>query len=180
LNLSYIKNNVKDLPMTLIETGNASGQGLSGTRVQIITNNQPIGTFYGRKFEGLDANGLSIYKKDAKGNDALEYLGTALPDYTYSFNTKVQFMNFDLSMFWYGVQGNKVYNNTANALFVKGSLNSGANVTKEVVNSSESISNSTTFSSRFIEHGSFLRLSNLTLGYTFKGKTINWLDNARM
>jgi iron complex outermembrane receptor protein len=180
VNFSYIKNDVKDLPVTLIETGNASGQGLSGTRVQIITNNQPIGTFYGRVYEGLDANGISIYKKDAKGNDAMEYLGSALPDYTYSFNTRVQYRNFDFSMFWYGVQGNKVYNNTANALFVKGSLNSGANVTKTVANSSESPSNGNTFSSRFVEDGSFLRLSNMTLGYNFKVKSINWLDNARI
>lgn len=179
LNFSYIKNEVKDLPITLIETGNASGQGLTGTRVQIITNNQPIGTFYGRVFQGFDANGLSIYKKDNNGAEVLEYLGSALPDYTYSFNTKFQFKSFDLSMFWYGMQGNKVYNNTANALFVKGSLNSGANVTEAVRNSSESVSNSNAFSSRFIEDGSFLRLSNVTLGYTLKSKAIPWLDMAR-
>jgi TonB-dependent starch-binding outer membrane protein SusC len=132
LNFSYIKNEVKDLPITLIETGNASGQGLSGTRVQIITNNQPIGTFYGRVFQGFDSNGLSVYKKDANGQEVLEYLGSALPDYTYSFSSRFQYGNLDLSMFWYGMQGNKVYNNAANALFVKGSLNSGSNVTREV------------------------------------------------
>lgn len=179
-NISYIKNNVKDLPVTLIETGNASGQGLTGTRVQIITNDKPIGTFYGRVFQGFDSNGISIYKKDAKGQEVLEDLGSALPDYTYSFNTKVQYKNFDFSMFWYGQQGNKVYNNTANALFVKGSLNSGANVTKSVLESKESVSNSNAFSSRFIEDGSFLRLSNLTLGYTIRTKSIKWLDMARV
>jgi iron complex outermembrane receptor protein len=179
LNFSYIKNVVRDLPVTLIETGNASGQGLTGTRVQIITNDQPIGTFYGRVFEGFDANGLSVYKKDAKGNELLEYLGSALPDYTFSFNTRLQFRNLDFSMFWYGMQGNKVYNNTANALFVKGSLNSGSNVTKAVRNSNESVSNSNAFSSRFIEDGSFLRLSNVTLGYTFRNKKISWLNMVR-
>lgn len=179
LNFAYIKNEVQDLPITLIETGNASGQGLSGTRVQIITNNQPIGTFYGRVFQGFDANGLSTYKTDNSGKEVLEYLGSALPDYTYSFNTKLAYKNIDLSMFWYGMQGNKIYNNTANALFVKGSLNSGSNVTEAVRNSSESVSNSNAFSSRFIEDGSFLRLSNVTLGYTFRSKAIPWLDMAR-
>jgi iron complex outermembrane receptor protein len=179
-NVSYIKNNVIDLPVTMIETGNASGQGLSGTRVQIITNDNPIGTFYGRVFEGFDASGISIYKKDADGADALETLGSALPNFTFSFNTKLTFKAFDFSMFWYGVSGNKVYNNTANALFVKGSLNSGANVTEDVLNSAEGIANSNAFSSRFVEDGSFLRLANLTLGYTLNTKAVNWIKSARI
>lgn len=180
LNFSYIRNNVVDLPVTLIETGNASGQGISNTRVQVITNDEPIGTFYGRVFQGFDANGMSVYKTDNEGNEVLEPLGSALPDYTYSFNSKVTFRNFDLSMFWYGVNGNKVYNNTRNALFVKGSLNSGSNVTYDVSNSEESISNSNAFSSRFVEDGSFLRLSNVTLGYTLNTASMKWIQSARL
>lgn len=179
INYSFIHNEVQDLPVTLIETGNASGQGLTGTRVQVITNDQPIGTFYGRVFEGFDDDGMSIYKTDDNGVDVLESLGSALPKHTFSLNSRATFRNFDLSMFWYGMQGNKVYNNTANAIFVKGSLNSGANVTSAVLNSVESPSNSNAFSSRFVEDGSFFRLSNLTLGYTFE-PGITWLNSARV
>lgn len=180
INFAAIKNEVKDLPVKLIETGNASGQGLSGTRVQIITNGQPVGTFYGMVYEGLDANGISKYKLDADGNAVKENLGSALPDFTYSLSSKVQFKAFDLSMFWYGSQGNKVYNNAANALFLKGPLDKGSNVTQAVFDSKESPANSNAFSSRFIEDGSFLRLSNLTLGYTFNTQKIAWLGKARV
>ncbi len=180
LNISYIDNNVKDLPVTLIETGNASGQGLSDTRVQIITNDQPIGTFYGRVFQGFDSDGLSIYQTDLDGDEIFDYLGSALPDYTYNFTSKLKYKEFDFSMLWYGSRGNKVYNNTANALFVKASLNSGSNVTKKVLDSEESASNSNAFSSRFVEDGSFLRLANVTLGYTFNTKAISWLSKARV
>ena len=83
-------------------------------------------------------------------------------------------------MFWYGSEGNKVYNNTANALFVKGTLNNGSNVTRDVFKSNESPSNSNAFSSRFVEDGSFLRLSNITLGYTINTNAINWLGRARV
>lgn len=179
-NLAYIKNEVKDLPVKLIETGNASGQGLSGTRVQIITNGQPVGTFYGMVYQGLDANGLSIYKKDAEGNAVKENLGSALPDYTFSITNRIELKAFDFNMFWYGSAGNKVYNNTANTLFLKGPLSKGYNVTKEVFESNESPENSNAFSSRFIEDASFLRLSNITLGYTFKTSAINWLNRARI
>jgi iron complex outermembrane receptor protein len=83
-------------------------------------------------------------------------------------------------MFWYGVAGNKVYNNTANALFVKGSLNSGANVTVDVLNSDEGIANSNAFSSRFVEDGSFLRLANVTFGYTINTQSVKWIKKARI
>ncbi|KAF0237935.1 MAG: TonB-linked outer membrane protein SusC/RagA [Prolixibacteraceae bacterium] len=180
VNFAYIKNEVKDLPVKLIETGNASGQGLSGTRVQIITNGQPVGTFYGMVYEGLDAKGLSIYKKDEKGVEVKEYLGSALPDFTYSFSTNLRYKAFDISMFWYGSEGNMVYNNTANALFLKGPLDKGNNVTKAVLESKESPDNSNAFSSRFIEDASFLRLSNVTMGYTFDTKSVAWLGEARV
>ena len=179
-NLSKVKNEVQDLPVKLIETGNASGQGLTGTRVQVITNGEPIGTFYGRVFQGFDENGISQYKQDDEGNDALEPLGSALPDFTYSFNTSFTYKGFDLSMFWYGSEGNKVYNNTANAIFVKGTLERGSNVTESVYKSDESPANSNAFSSRFVEDGSFLRFSNLTLGYTFDTRGVNWLSKARV
>jgi iron complex outermembrane receptor protein len=180
VNFATIKNEVKNLPVKLIETGNASGQGLSGTRVQIITNGQPIGTFYGLVYQGLDASGMSIYKKDASGAQVKEYLGSALPKFTYSFNTRVDFKKLDFSMFWYGTQGNKVYNNAANALFVKGPLDNGSNVTQAVFNSKESPANANAFSSRFVEDASYLRLSNVTIGYTIRSKEIKWLSSARV
>jgi len=179
INFATIKNEVKNLPVKLIETGNASGQGLTGTRVQIITNGEPIGTFYGLVYQGLDANGISIYKKDAAGVQVKESLGTALPRFTYSFNSTIGFNRFDFSMFWYGTQGNKVYNNAANALFVKGPLDNGSNVTTTVFKSNESPTNANAFSSRFIEDASYLRLSNLTIGYSIKAMKIKWLSIAR-
>lgn len=180
LNVAKINNTVKNLPVKSILTGSASGQGLTGTQVQIITNDQPIGTFYGMVFEGFDASGKSIYKKDAEGNEVKEYLGSALPELTYSLSTNLRFKSFDFSMFWYGTQGNKVYNNTANSLFVKGTLDKSSNVRADILTSIEDPSNSNAFSSRFIEDGSFLRLSNLTLGYTFNTKSIKWMNKLRI
>ncbi len=178
-NISKISNNVKGLK-TPILTGAAAGQGLSGTFVQLIANNQPIGSFYGMVFEGFDSNGISQYKKDANGNVVKEFLGSALPDITYSLSSSLKYKGFDASMFWYGSEGNKVYNNTANALFVKGTLDKSSNVRSDIATSTESASNSNAFSSRFIEDGSFLRLANVTVGYTFNTKSIKWLEKLRV
>ena len=179
VNVAKTVNEVSGLPTSIL-TANAAGQGLSGTSVQIITNGQPIGTFYGNVFQGFDASGVSIYKKDASGANVNEYLGSALPDYTFSLSSTLKYKGLDLSMFWYGTQGNKVYNNTANALFVKGTLDKSSNVRTDIMTSVESPGNSNAFSSRFIEDGSFLRLSNVTLGYTFNTKSIKWLSKLRV
>ena len=179
VNVSKVKNNVSGLAATILE-GNAAGQGLSGTTVQYIVNDKPMASFYGMVFDGFDANGISKYKTDKDGKVLdKEYLGSALPDYTFSLSSTLKYKSFDFSMFWYGTQGNKVYNNTANAIFVKGTLDKSSNVRSDILTSSESPANSNAFSSRFIEDGSFLRLSNLTLGYTFNTKSIKWISKLR-
>jgi len=179
INVANMKNNVTGLP-TPIHTGKASGQGLTGTTAQLVSNNQPIGSFYGMVFEGFDTNGISKYKLDANGVPVLEFLGSALPDFTFSLSSNLKFKNLDFSMFWYGSQGNKVYFNTANALFLKGTLDKSSNVRADILTSEESPKNSNAFSSRFIEDGSFIRLSNLTLGYTFNTKPTKWLTKLRV
>jgi iron complex outermembrane receptor protein len=61
-----------------------------------------------------------------------------------------------------------VYNNTANALFIKGNLRSGKNVTKDIAGGAESPNNFAEASTRFLEKGNFLRLANVSLGHNFK------------
>jgi len=179
-NFSTIKNEVVDLPMDLIETGVASGAGLSGTRVQIVKSGYPIGTFWGKQFLGYDADGISIYKKDAEGNDVKEDLGSALPKFTMGLYNTFTYKDFDFSFFINGVFGNKVYNNTANAMFSMASFSKGNNVTEDVITSGESIDNTPEFSSRFIEDGSFVRLSTLTLGYRIPFKESSWVRSLRI
>ncbi len=180
LNFSTIHNEVQNLPVDLIETGVASGAGLSGTRVQIIKSGYPIGTFWGPRFLGYDSNGISIYKKDADGNVIKENLGSALPKFTLSLNNTLTIGKFDFSCFIHGVFGNKVYNNTANALFSMASFSKGNNTTKSVLSSGESASDTPKFSSKFIENGSFVRLSNATLGYRFSFRKNSWVRSLRV
>ncbi|NJO89406.1 MAG: SusC/RagA family TonB-linked outer membrane protein [Chloroflexia bacterium] len=180
LNYSRIKNQVVDLPVDFIQTGTASGAGLSQTRVQVIKSGYPIGTFWGKKFLGFDSNGNSIYKTDANGEEIREDLGTALPDFTFGWNNSFKYRGFDLSFFLNGVYGNKVYNNTFNASLHVPGLSHGNNVTTSIMNSNEGINNTPGYSSRFIEDGSFIRLSHATLGYTLPVSSIDWLKSCRV
>ncbi len=179
-NFTTIHNEVQKLPVDLIETGVASGSGLSGTRVQVIKSGYPIGTFWGKTFLGYDKNGVSIYKKDAAGNAIIGNLGSALPKFTLNFSSYLSYKNFDFSFSFHGVFGNKVYNNTANAQFSIPSLKNNNNVLHSVLNTGESALNTPEFSSRFIEDGSFLRLNNATLGYRFSFKKSSWVRSLRI
>lgn len=150
-----------------------NGQGLSGQYSQLIMVGEPLGTFYGKKFIGLDENGMEMYANDGKP----QIIGCAQPDFTYGLTTNLRYKNWSLSLNFRGSQGNDVYNNTANNFMYLNSL-PGRNVLAAAVNSGISVNQAKTYSSQFIEDGSFFRLDNLTLGYDFKLPCLK-ITNAR-
>jgi TonB-dependent starch-binding outer membrane protein SusC len=144
-------------------TGNINGQGLSGAYAQQIIQGQPLGAYFIRKADGYDSKGLSKY---ADGNDAQLQLGkSGLPTLSGGLTNTFAYKGLDFSFFLNGVAGNYIYNNTTNAFFTQGALASGRNVTANVVGNGESKDNAPEPSTRFLEKGDFLRLSNLSLGY---------------
>jgi iron complex outermembrane receptor protein len=70
-------------------------------------------------------------------------------------------------VFLNGSTGFYVYNNTANALFTKGSLKNGRNVVSREASSPESALNAPEVSTRFLEKGDFVRISNMNVAYRF-------------
>ena len=152
----------------------AQGQGLSGTYAQLITPGQPLGTFYGRRFIGFDANGLEQYANDG----ASEIIGCAQPDLSFGLGSNFSYKNWSLAINLHGTLGNDIYNGTRNNQAYLSNL-PGRNVFKEAITSGVSRSQAKVYSSRFIEDGSFLRLDNLTLGYNFN-TTNTILSNARI
>jgi len=171
-NFTYQKNKVTRSPYTVIPSGSASGSGLTSATINGYINDQPIGTFYLKEFIGFDNNGLSVYR-DTDGDGIISdkdriAAGSALPTYTYNFFGTLSYKEFDLSVNFNGVSGNKIYDNTANANFYKLRLSKGINTTSEAIASpQESVNNAAPVSTRFLKNGSYLRLNNLALGYTF-------------
>lgn len=150
------------------------GQGLSGTYAQLITPGQPLGTFYGKRFIGFDEDGFEQYANDGES----EVIGCAQPDLSFGFASNFSYKNWSLAMNFHGTLGNDIYNGTRNNQAYLSNL-PGRNVFKEAVTSGVNRSQAKVYSSRFIEDGSFLRLDNLTLGYTFN--TANtFLSNAKV
>jgi iron complex outermembrane receptor protein len=159
-NMTLVENTIEGLP-TPINTGSVSGQGLTGAFAQILTNGQPIYSWSMLRFNGFDGNGFARYGEGAQNVIA----GTAVPDMFAGLTNTFTWGNLSLSVFLNTVRGFSVYNNTANALFLKGSLRNGRNVTREVGLGPEHPFNPGSVSTRFLEKGDFVRLSNVNINY---------------
>ena len=164
---------------------------------------EPIGEFRGLVYEGLWQTASGSYKpgdpkyKDQNGDgnitgEDMVDLGSPQPKFTWGWNTTLEYKGFDLSLYVTSVQGNKVWNMThwltiAAGADVKYPVGIEAlnywTPTNTNTNVASLSSTQTTWaqSSQFLEDGSFIRLSNVTLGYTFPQKILHHkLKNARI
>ena len=164
INAASLTNRVQDLELNAIRTGSINGQGLSGAFAQRIVSDRPLFSFFMKEFTGYAADGSAQFANDG----AEDFRGSALPKFTFGLNNSVSFKNLSVSAFLNGATGFYIYNNTATALFSKGSLNSGRNISVDAANTAEGKSNSASVSTQYLEKGDFLRLSNLNLAYSFK------------
>ncbi|MCI1186715.1 TonB-dependent receptor [Hymenobacter sp. DH14] len=125
--------------------------------------------------------------KDANGDGAItysgdrNYYGNPFPTLQYGLNLTAGYKGFDLSVFWQGVTGNDVLNITRTAVDgLNGDTNfrrdltpwtpeNQSNTTPRLVygGGAEAVKNYELASTRWVEDGSYLRLKNVQLGYTF-------------
>ncbi len=186
VNGTYLANKVEGFG-TAINTGGINGQGLTGAFAQRIEDGQPLFAYYLPVWNGLNGEGLSVYEDPVSGGETLiatvssvkQFVGDPLPDFLLGLSTDLTIGNFDVVMNLSGAFGYQVYNNTTNAVFVKGNIANGRNITADLVGNGESINNSYPASTRYLENGDHIRLSNLTVGYTFDNLP-GFLKGARL
>ncbi|MCJ8208726.1 SusC/RagA family TonB-linked outer membrane protein [Mucilaginibacter sp. RS28] len=175
-NATILKNVVKNFGGRIIPTGGVNGQGLSGAYAQQIRDGYPLGEFYMPVFTGFDSNGIATYQ-----NNGLSYLvGSSIPKFTTGLTNNFTFGRWNASFFLNASTGFVIYNNTANAYFLKGSLKNGRNVSYEAATSNENPLNSGSVSTRFLEKGDFLRLTNANIGYTFPTGSLKGIRTLRV
>jgi TonB-dependent starch-binding outer membrane protein SusC len=185
-NIAQNDNIVKNL-LGVYNTGAINGQGLSGAYAQQIVEGQPLGAFFIRQADGFyTADDLAKGQKKGltrylDGNDAAQLIGkSGLPTLTGGLTNTLTYKGLDVSFFFNGVFGSYIYNNTANAFFTQGSLQSGRNVTTNVVNNGESAANAPEPSTRFLEKGDFVRLANVSVGYNLPLGTNKSIKSVRL
>ena len=203
-NASSLKNELKNLGN---DTGFLN-YGISqfsdgGTRAE---NGQPFPFFYGYKTNGIlqnqaeaneynakygtsskpgdfrfvDVNGDSKITSDDRTN-----IGNGVPTWTFGLNFDAEWKGFDLSLFFKGVSGADVFDATYRQDIASGNYptwvlqrwtGEGTSNTVPTLGDSKNW----VCSDMYIQDGSYLRLKNLTLGYTLPRYLTNKIGISRL
>lgn len=204
-NISGYRNKVTKLPADVENAygGNGKGDNILG---------HPINSFYGYIADGIfrteeevlehatqnggEGVGRIRYRdlnNDGKvDEDDRTWIGSPHPDFTYGLNINLSYKGFDLSAFFYGVQGIDVNTYAVKSETDFWSINdvrsnkgtrlldawSPANPDSDIpAITALNANDEGRLSTYFIENGSFLKLRNLQLGYTLPRK---WTEKAFM
>jgi TonB-linked SusC/RagA family outer membrane protein len=195
VNFSKYKNNV-------VKLNNSPTAVLLGPSIRSYTwtrsvANMPLYSFYGLQIDGIYQNQAEVdagpkypgyaavgkYRyQDTDGDGMITdadrvFLGNPHPDFTYGLNFDASYKNFDLSLFFQGVQGNKMINmvrrwvdfnnqagNRSLTMLNDSWTPENPNASLPILDANDSRSQQP--SSYFVEDASYLRLKNITLGYT--------------
>ena len=207
--ISFVTNKVTSLASSVknIDAG-ADADLTEGYIVTRTAVGHPIQSFFGWQTEGIFQDSADIKKhakqaaagpgdlkfKDNNGNGVIDdsdrvFLGSYVPKFTYSFNLGANYKNFDVSAFFQGVQGNKIYNATrtisegmirffnASTKVLDAWTPNHTNTSVPRAISSDPNQNARP-SNRFIEDGSYLRLKNVMIGYTIPEKSLQTMTNG--
>ncbi|GAA4323099.1 TonB-dependent receptor [Mucilaginibacter gynuensis] len=164
--------------------------GSPGT-IQRIEEGHSIGEFYTLRSAGVNDEGaLLVYKKDGSiipaneaSDDDKQYVGNGLPKITASMNHSFRYKRFDLNIFLRGTFGYKIFNTPAFYLGTAASQ-TDANVLKSAYDDKSKYSKLTNDKTQyraadyFLESGSFVKIDNVSLGYTQPLKT-KYLKSVR-
>ena len=116
-------------------------------------------------------------------NEDRQFTGSPYPDFSYGFSFNASYKGFDLNLFMQGVQGNKLFN-ALKYTNMNASVGTNYNMLSDIlnawtpenpnsniprINASDANGNYGTTSDWYIENGSYLRIKNVTLGYTLPG-----------
>jgi iron complex outermembrane receptor protein len=163
-----------------LTSGRVSGQGQSNQVSQRIIPGQPLGTFFGPRFAGVDAAGKQLFVCSAGSAGcvngvtttplAADYavIGNAYPDFTLGLHSTVNIGKFDLNVQMRGAFGQEVFNNTALVYSTKSNALQGKNFLRDALTDPIDIREPAIFSSRWVEGASYMRLQNVTVGYSFR------------
>jgi iron complex outermembrane receptor protein len=159
---------------------NFEGLATGSNYTQALKEGYAIGSFFGAKSAGRNADGQILYwatnqygdrfattnTASLSAADKNQYLGNAQPKLTMGFNMNFTYKNFDLGISTYGMFGEKVYNATAMDLSNVG--RGDRNILASALNQEQA----NFISDYWLEDASFFRLQDVTLGYTIDLKKI--------
>lgn len=189
--VSANKNKLLSLSNDMYESNSFMDTGGLGEPINITTHRmeegRALGEFYGLKSVGVSENGLFLIEKpdgevvefsndQLKNDEYRQYLGSGLPKVYLGWTNNLSYKNWDLSMQLTSQLGFKILNEPR-AFYENNSIayNRLKSVEEAPYGGQYTLSSSQpqTFVSYYLEDGDFLKLTNLTIGYTFPIKKNN-------
>ena len=189
LNGSYLKNKVEKLTSEdPVLYGNSPSPGTVEPST-IVKEGESIGTFYGYKWAGLNADGLdSYYTKDGSittkpQSDDRQVLGCANPDFTLGWNNTVNYKNWEFNAFFnsaFGAQRLNLVRFAMNSMVGASKFVTDANYLKEIGKTMPALNavgnNNLGNSSKWIENANYLRCENISIAYNIARKYTRFAD----
>jgi TonB-linked SusC/RagA family outer membrane protein len=141
-----------------------------------VMEDEPIGVFVGYVCLGVDPTTGNLVYEDLNDDGSIttddrKIIGNPNPDFTLGLTNTFGYKGFDFSFFLHSIYGNDIFNGTR--IYIEGPTDLD-NQTTNVLRRWQKPGDITDIprigddlkSSRFIENGSFLRIKNVTFGYT--------------
>jgi TonB-linked SusC/RagA family outer membrane protein len=141
---------------------------------QRLQEGHPVGSFYGFICDGIDANGHWKFRdldgKEGLSDDDKTWIGNGLPKIKAGLQNSFSYKNIDFSFFLRGMFDYDILNEGRIYFGSTTSIDkSGTNVYKYAMK--EKLAEDPRFSTYYLEKGDFLKIDNVTLGYTLKPKS---------
>lgn len=144
----------------------------------VYQNREDVKTYYPNSVGSVAPGDLKFTDVNGDGEitqDDRTMIGNPTPDFTYGFSVNLDYKNFDIGVDMMGVYGNEIYRTWDDPTYAQ--LNylthrmdrwngEGTSNWEPILNPSRSIN--LINSNYFVEDGSFFRIRNVQLGYTFE------------
>ena len=209
LNLAYNKQEIVSLAdnVKIISTNTSNPSGtVSGQEFTRLEPGKEMGVLYGYKYAGVIKTGETYAAQpdskpgdpkfeDLDGNGTITaadrtYLGNSTPHFIAGLNNDFRYGNFDVNIFFQGAFDYSVYNMTdmvGESTTSTDALNrwvAGTNENTDIPRDGYYKSKYGSYvNSKFVEEASYLRLKNISIGYTIPEsalKQAKFIDSIRL
>lgn len=192
LTVAYTRSKLKSFSNEKYELGYMEGDGLPSPGnpgpCQRLQDGVEIGSFYGYRYAGVDEDGnILVYKNGEKGGETVRgrdageldrtYIGNGTPKWELAWGNTLTYKGFDLSLYFRGRFDYQVLNQYQMYYGLQGVT--GINKLKSAYAENAAIKGEKIMCDYFLENGNYLKLDNITLGWTPALHT-KWISGLRI
>jgi TonB-linked SusC/RagA family outer membrane protein len=145
-----------------------------------LEEGQPIGNIHTYRFEAIDSLGKWVFADlDSSGGKSTgdrTVVGNGVPDFYLGLTNVLRYGKFDLSFMLRGMFGQQIIN--AKRIWHENPQFLPQNIMKSALNTN--LWDAPEFSSYYVENGDFVKVDNITLGYTYLFKNNKYIRSFRL